>query len=554
MSKLKSNIQSSDVSSSSAAAAGTGVLSVLSLLESLALAITLALIIRGFVVEAFVIPTGSMAESLLGRHTENVCKTCRYNYTTGVPLAPGTNRVDSTVEGRPLTCPNCGDESVRLTRRDSLVRAGDRVLVLKPMYFLSRYKPLRWLTPKRWDVVVFLYPGSGRDNYIKRLAGLPGETIEIIDGDIYLDGRIAQKPQKVQQELWIDVFDNDYQRPHPGQGWPRWQAEVDSSYIDRLHGGRLLRINADAGERFVAFNRPIDNSLSYNALGNLPNHVPVTDLRLAFDVIPSEIGPSAQVTAVLSKRDDYFRLRLDLSDRASPYLELQHALGVPAGSGHGQWQTVRDDAGRPLRYDLPPVVIGGSLHLALQNVDYQVSVWLDGCRVLATSDRSYSPGSLNQVRLLGSTSTPSPRVFISARDCQVDLLHIKLDRDVYYTSTGQIMLSYEERFLADAQADAQAFNLDRQPPHACGRPFHIPSDADPSGSAYFMLGDNSSYSRDSRLWAVKHSGLDDDYVRGTVPRSHMIGQAFFVYWPAAGPLVGRQLPLVPRVGKMRLIH
>ncbi|NIA08064.1 MAG: hypothetical protein GWP14_10615, partial [Actinobacteria bacterium] len=69
----------------SAGSSGTSVLSVISLLESLTLAIALALIIRGFVIEAFVIPTGSMAETLLGAHTETVCKTCRYTYITGVP-------------------------------------------------------------------------------------------------------------------------------------------------------------------------------------------------------------------------------------------------------------------------------------------------------------------------------------------------------------------------------------------------------------------------------------------------------------------------------------
>jgi len=48
-------------------------------------------------------------------------------------------------------------------------------------------------------------------NYIKRLIGRPGETVEIIDGDIYIDGQISRKPAKVQEELWMPVYDNDYQ-------------------------------------------------------------------------------------------------------------------------------------------------------------------------------------------------------------------------------------------------------------------------------------------------------------------------------------------------------
>ena len=63
----------------------TTVLSVLTTLESLTLAFLLALVFRGFVMEAFAIPTGSMAETLLGAHIETICKECRYTYSSSVP-------------------------------------------------------------------------------------------------------------------------------------------------------------------------------------------------------------------------------------------------------------------------------------------------------------------------------------------------------------------------------------------------------------------------------------------------------------------------------------
>lgn len=44
--------------------------------------------------------------------------------------------------------------------------------------------------PKRGDVVVFRYPRDTRYNYIKRIIGLPGETIEIQDGVVSVDGRV----------------------------------------------------------------------------------------------------------------------------------------------------------------------------------------------------------------------------------------------------------------------------------------------------------------------------------------------------------------------------
>lgn len=53
------------------------------------------------------------------------------------------------------------------------------------------------LRPKRWDVVVFRAP-TGRAT-LKRVVGLPGETVEIIDGDIFVDGRVA--PRTLEQIL-----------------------------------------------------------------------------------------------------------------------------------------------------------------------------------------------------------------------------------------------------------------------------------------------------------------------------------------------------------------
>lgn len=42
--------------------------------------------------------------------------------------------------------------------------------------------------PKRFDIVIFRYPDDESELYIKRIIGLPGETVEIKDGDVYIDG------------------------------------------------------------------------------------------------------------------------------------------------------------------------------------------------------------------------------------------------------------------------------------------------------------------------------------------------------------------------------
>ena len=94
------------------------------------------------------------------------------------------------------------------------VNNGDRILVLKYLY--------QFTEPKTWDVVVFKNPTEPPVNFIKRLVGRPGETVQIIDGDVYINGQIRRKPPHVQDVLWLVAYDNDYQ-PDPQRINTRWQ-------------------------------------------------------------------------------------------------------------------------------------------------------------------------------------------------------------------------------------------------------------------------------------------------------------------------------------------
>ncbi|HJA13092.1 MAG TPA: signal peptidase I [Candidatus Mediterraneibacter merdipullorum] len=59
--------------------------------------------------------------------------------------------------------------------------SGDQLIVDKISY--------RFREPKRYDIVVFPYRYEKGTYYIKRIIGLPGETIQIIDGMVYIDGQ-----------------------------------------------------------------------------------------------------------------------------------------------------------------------------------------------------------------------------------------------------------------------------------------------------------------------------------------------------------------------------
>lgn len=62
----------------------------------------------------------------------------------------------------------------------------DRVLVSKFIYRLRE--------PARGDVIVLRYPRNPERNYIKRVIGLPGETVEIHDGKVFINGMVLDEP------------------------------------------------------------------------------------------------------------------------------------------------------------------------------------------------------------------------------------------------------------------------------------------------------------------------------------------------------------------------
>jgi len=110
-------------------------------LEAAIIAVFLALFIRAFVIQAYKIPSGSMEPTLL---------------------------------------------------------VGDHILVNKFIYgikapFINKtIIPLS--EPKRGDIIVFIYPLDRKKDFIKRVIGLPGEQIEIINKKIFINGKLFDGP------------------------------------------------------------------------------------------------------------------------------------------------------------------------------------------------------------------------------------------------------------------------------------------------------------------------------------------------------------------------
>ncbi|MCI8889850.1 MAG: signal peptidase I [Eubacterium sp.] len=82
---------------------------------------------------------------------------------------------------------------------ENLLKVNDRIFGCRLSYLFE--------DPKRYDVVMFKYPVDGETIYIKRVIGLPGETVEIKDSKIYIDGSSTPIEEDYLPEPWVDAND-----------------------------------------------------------------------------------------------------------------------------------------------------------------------------------------------------------------------------------------------------------------------------------------------------------------------------------------------------------
>ena len=523
--------------------------------ESIVIAFILAFVFRAFVVEAFVIPTGSMAPTLLGQHLPVRCDQCGYRFKVDVADREGGGHAALRLrQNSNAVCPMC--HFPNLLKAGMRPRAGDRILVHKYIYEFSK--------PQRWDVLVFKNPSDPNQNYIKRLVGLPGERLLIIEGNVYvkplnadhsLPWRIVRKTDpsanydaaEIQRVLWQPIYDSAYVPLDQGRngrrrpldyGWSspwvqeqgQWEIEQRRSYrYDSADAGAIrceLQPQTRHGATFYCYNQLKRNAIVQH---------PLEELRIAARVQPDHEGLSICIKTIA---------RLDQTGIDPQPLTV---VGRIDATGQAVLETTESGARQKTRILDRRVVVpfkaGRSTTVELWYVDQEVSMWMDGERVLQWQF------DMEMSHLMKRRPLPAgwyPQVAIEVSGTPVTLHRVMVDRDMEYVTfhpqdMGQIArgaLSKRGGRIGNSEI------LDIQP------------------GQYFCLGDNSPLSHDGRFWKanevdpwVKKTMLaDPDYGGGVVPDELIIGKAFFVYFPASYAVAGTKIGLIPNFGEMRFIH
>ncbi|HJT32150.1 MAG TPA: signal peptidase I, partial [Pirellulales bacterium] len=438
---------------------------------------------------------------------------------------------------------------------------GDRIIVAK--------YPYEFADPRRFDVAVFKNPNKSKENYIKRVVGLPNETLVICKGDIFTTPEafdhvwlnagvvnqmqragqlvIARKPPAKVEAMLQVVHDNNYLAPRVPARWRPDRAAEE--HWKRIDGGKGLEHDGQGGESWYSYRHLTLSPDDWRTLQRKPK-LTAEDLVIEAELISDFYGYNTSEPGQRVVHGNHWvgdlavecRLHVD-SGEGEALLALVEGgrvfecrIDVATGSarlsisGDGSFdQTVATGIRGP-----------GTHRVRFANIDDQLLLWVDG-KPLAFDGR-FGPLGNN----VPNDDDLRP-VRLGSRDAALRFTDIRVLRDVYYIAQrdNAERPHVDDYSIPPSLADPESwehFDFDTAP----AVDFRLEADQ------FLVLGDNSPASQDSRLWrGVDDEGNPEYYVR----RDLLIGKAVFIYWPH-GVRVFPSLwfPFYPNFGRMGLVR
>jgi len=347
--------------------------------------------------------------------------------------------------------------------------------------------------PRRFEIVVFQFPLLRDRNFVKRVVGLPGEHIEIRDGDIWADGKITKKPPLVQATMWRELF------PRPNF-LAKPKSINDGFQQDVAAGGTWSRVS-ETEMRCVPGKEPSFAFFNWRE--------PFTDLRVAFTAVPDGYGI---VFARITSRGVPVTLRIDAAGPSG-------ASSLTVGKTEVPLAGFQTSGGTPLR-------------LELCVADGETWALVDG-REVARAGVPLDARGRNRVEL-GAATKP-----VNFRDVWVG-------RDVVYETLGG-PAAYDVPkdgffFIGDnteQSEDSRKWTVEVFHPAGGGAPIRAalsyPDENGNPGGGGIKIVDGTYRFLDvdgvRRELPVAGTTVDKGVRAPFATRSHLIGRAILVFWP-----------------------
>ncbi|MCW2349412.1 signal peptidase I [Sphingobium sp. B12D2B] len=193
---------------------------------------------------------------------------------------------------------------------------GDYLLVSKWSYGYSRYSfpfqpavfegRVMGKVPERGDVVVFASPGNPKEDWIKRVIGLPGDTIQMQDGVVYLNGKAI--PKRRIDDLVIPVTANMLQAANT-------ERSPSPCFIEEFE---FTDAKGEAFCRYPRYRETLPNGKSYEVLDLIDGPA---------DNSAVSVVPEGHVFVMGDNRDRSADSRIPVDARGVGPLPIDHLIG-----------------------------------------------------------------------------------------------------------------------------------------------------------------------------------------------------------------------------------
>ncbi|MEO0481303.1 MAG: signal peptidase I [Planctomycetota bacterium] len=394
-------------------------------LESFSIAIVIAILMKFFAIEAYQIPTSSMQPTMMGSSEAGIF---------------------------------------------------DRILVDKTA-FLFR-------DPERWEIAVFRYPQRRQQNYVKRIAGVPGDRMQIVGGNVYTldenDRRVAQpRPANVQDGHWKEIYPARSLARRDSKTLGTAIRSAGSAKWSESEPGTLSakQTSTSSLARLQFENDGYEGLVNHVWDGYAPDVSRAIQKGAAPDVLEVVQDARVRVRPKTGSRPKEFTiaLRFEFDDsRENPPKRTLREFRLKCGDdGNGRLEASGTDLELKASETFSLDVSSGP-ELEFVHLDDSLYLIVDGSEV-ARLDVADFTITERMIRAGEGTGQPTGRITIDTRGGgNVTLEKLRIDRDLHYT-------------VSSAGADAV---------------FVVTEDH------YFMLGDNTLQSVDSREWESVTIGVD----------------------------------------------
>ena len=593
---------------------GNGFRSFREFIEMVGIALVLAFLFKAFIIELYCIPTGSMASTLMGRHKDVHCEACGFPFqfsasqesNDGSESPRAKEQLPRVIAG---TCPQChytmyvGDGNV--ANQVHMSFNGDRIFVNKSLF--------SYREPSRWHVTVFRYPAKPQINYIKRLIGLPNETVMLRNGQVFVkkDGNdhfeIQRKPLRVLLTMLRPVDDNDYVIPAIHElGWKtrwygdeHWERSADYKSFTGTGNGdetawlKFRYITATTADwlhlvqGILPEHNPtgtpqlITDSLAYNShlLQSPSSHAPRHDVYEVDSVIHgSKVQMCARTIDGIGVNwvgDLAMRCTLNIENFEWGIVSFRLVKGGirfdcefhPVGEMVIACFRIPDVSYAPNGVEVP-IQIGRKHDIMFCNVDEEMRLIIDGKEIDMQGGGRYDALSANHDLNGGPLSRDRSPTELDLEPAAIGVLggavhveNLKILRNLYYISATS----------DDPSADAHAHHCDLINSPFRSNPVAFRYDREESIRSILSRPEYLGYfgktrqtifplEKDQFLMCGDNSDQSKDSRLWTgdgiphyVDRQFLIGEAIYVFWPHGFRIPGTRFALIPNLPKMRWI-